>query len=57
MANRWKPDLTERDVTPESVYLNRRALLSGVAGLGLIGLAGLLFGDQALRGGLGRLLS
>jgi len=40
MAYRWKSDLTERDVTPQSVYLNRRALLAGVAGLGLAGVAG-----------------
>ena len=41
MANRWRPDLKDRDVTPEAVYLNRRSLIAGgVAGLGLAGLAG-----------------
>ena len=39
MANRWKSDLTEKDVTPESVYLNRRQLMTGVAaGIGLAGI-------------------
>ncbi|MAU50832.1 MAG: protein-methionine-sulfoxide reductase catalytic subunit MsrP [Roseovarius sp.] len=37
MANRWKNDLSARDVTPEPVWLNRRALLAGAAGLGLVG--------------------
>jgi sulfoxide reductase catalytic subunit YedY len=40
MANRWKTDLHDRDVTPESVYLNRRQLMAGVAGLGLVGAGG-----------------
>ncbi|MEM7076327.1 MAG: protein-methionine-sulfoxide reductase catalytic subunit MsrP [Pseudomonadota bacterium] len=36
MAKRWRNNLTERDVTDESVYLNRRALLAGsFAGAGL----------------------
>ena len=40
MAMRWKNTLTENDVTPESVYLNRRQLMAGSAaalGLGSIG--------------------
>ena len=37
MANRWKNDLSERDVTPETVYLNRRQMIAGAAGLGLVG--------------------
>jgi sulfoxide reductase catalytic subunit YedY len=37
MANRWTNTLTERDVTPEGVYLNRRQMIAGAAGLGLIG--------------------
>ena len=37
MANRWKTDLSERDVTPEAVYLNRRQMIAGAAGLGLAG--------------------
>jgi len=41
MANRWKNDLSERDVTPESVYMNRRTLIAGAAaGLGLVGAGG-----------------
>lgn len=43
MANRWKNTLTERDVTPEAAFLNRRQLIggvAGVAGLGLMGAAG-----------------
>ncbi|MFK7752519.1 MAG: protein-methionine-sulfoxide reductase catalytic subunit MsrP [Sedimentitalea sp.] len=40
MAHRWKPDLTQDDVTPESVFLNRRQLIvGGAAGLGLAGLS------------------
>lgn len=35
MAGRWKNTLSERDVTPEQVWLNRRALLGGMAGIGL----------------------
>ena len=41
MANRWTHDLTERDVTPEQVYLNRRQWMAGAAaGLGLAGIGG-----------------
>lgn len=41
MANRWKPNLTENEVTPEASFLNRRQLIAGAAaGAGLIGLAG-----------------
>ena len=36
MANRWKNDLKDKDVTPEALWLNRRALIAGAgAGLGL----------------------
>ena len=36
MAHRWRNTLTDKDVTDEAVYLNRRAVLAGgVAGLGL----------------------
>ncbi|WP_135507360.1 protein-methionine-sulfoxide reductase catalytic subunit MsrP [Roseovarius aestuariivivens] len=39
MAYRWKNDLTDRDVTDEAVYLNRRQLLAGAAaGVGLAGI-------------------
>ncbi len=37
MANRWKNDLRARDVTPEAVYLDRRQVIAGAAGLGLVG--------------------
>ncbi len=40
MANRWKNTLTDKDVTPESVYLNRRQIMAGAigaVGLGSIG--------------------
>lgn len=41
MAFRWKNDLTDRDVTDESAYLNRRQLMAGAAaGIGLAGLGG-----------------
>ncbi|MCJ7871273.1 protein-methionine-sulfoxide reductase catalytic subunit MsrP [Marinovum sp. 2_MG-2023] len=40
MAFRWKNTLTDNDVTPESVYLNRRQLMGGAAGLGLASIAG-----------------
>ncbi|WP_297771810.1 protein-methionine-sulfoxide reductase catalytic subunit MsrP [uncultured Roseovarius sp.] len=49
MANRWTNTLLERDVTPESIYLNRRQMIAGAAGLGLIGGAG---GAQAQDGAL-----
>ncbi|GAW34412.1 sulfoxide reductase catalytic subunit YedY precursor [Roseovarius sp. A-2] len=49
MANRWTNTLRERDVTPEGVYLNRRQMIAGAAGLGLIGGAG---GAQAQNGAL-----
>lgn len=41
MAHRWKNTLTEHDVTPEHVYMNRRQLITGAAaGLGLAGIGG-----------------
>lgn len=40
MARRWKTGLRECDVTPEAVYLNRRHLLTGLAGLAFAGSAG-----------------
>jgi sulfoxide reductase catalytic subunit YedY len=45
MAHRWKNDLTDNDVTPEHVFLNRRHLLAGAAAG--IGLAGIWAGGQA----------
>lgn len=35
MANRWKNTLTDRDVTDHSLFLNRRQIMAGAAGLGL----------------------
>ena len=40
MANRWKSDLTLADVTPLSAYMNRRQLIGGLAGAGLVSIAG-----------------
>ncbi|MEQ9258482.1 MAG: protein-methionine-sulfoxide reductase catalytic subunit MsrP [Roseovarius sp.] len=42
MAHRWKNTLTERDVTPEHLFLNRRQMIgasAGAAGLALAGMA------------------
>ena len=36
MAYRWKNSLTDKDVTPEGMWLNRRALIGGMAGAGLL---------------------
>lgn len=40
MAHRWKPDLTHADTTPYAAFLNRRQLIGGLAGLGLVSAAG-----------------
>lgn len=45
MAHRWKNDLTDNDVTPEHVFLNRRHLLAGAAAG--VALAGIGAGGQA----------
>ena len=39
MANRWTNDLTQSDITPEHIYMNRRQLMAGIAGVGMIGMA------------------
>ncbi len=39
MAKRWTNDLSHKDVTPESLYMNRRQIMAGLAGIGLAGLA------------------
>ncbi|MBU2983090.1 protein-methionine-sulfoxide reductase catalytic subunit MsrP [Lentibacter algarum] len=39
MAFRWRNTLKDSDVTEESVFLNRRQIMAGVAGLGLVGSA------------------
>ena len=38
MANRWVQNLTEKDITPESDFLNRRQVVKSLAGIGLAGL-------------------
>ncbi|EPX82406.1 Sulfite oxidase/related enzyme [Rubellimicrobium thermophilum DSM 16684] len=35
MARRWTNDLTQADVTPRAIWMNRRQILAGAAGLGL----------------------
>ena len=37
MACRWTNDLTQADVTPESLWLNRRQVIAGVLGAGALG--------------------
>ena len=39
MAKRWTNDLSHADVTPESLYMNRRQIMAGLAGLGLASVA------------------
>ena len=40
MANRWTNTLTRADVTPKGLFINRRQLIAGAAGLGAAGFAG-----------------
>jgi len=49
MAYRWKNDLTQADVTPKSMFLNRRQLMGGAAGLGLTAAAGSARAQVALE--------
>ena len=37
MANRWNNTFNRADITPESLWLNRRAVLAGMAGAGALG--------------------
>lgn len=37
MAFRWKNDLTHNDVTPKALWLNRRQIIAGAAGLSVAG--------------------
>ena len=37
MGHRWKSDLKQSEVTDEQVFVNRRHLLTGLAGIGLAG--------------------
>jgi methionine sulfoxide reductase catalytic subunit len=40
MANRWINTLTEKDVTPEGLFMNRRQIMGGaLAGIGLAGIS------------------
>ena len=41
MAHRWKSTLTHADVTPYDAFLNRRQLMGGALGLGLVSAAGM----------------
>ncbi len=49
MAFRWKNNLTHADVTPEPVWLNRRAVLAGLAGASALGGAGSVAAQDALE--------
>ena len=49
MAHRWKNDLTHADVTPKEVFLNRRQILAGTAGLGAIAAAGMVEAAEGLE--------
>lgn len=40
MAHRWTNDLTHDDVTPKSMWMNRRAVMAGLGGLGALSIAG-----------------
>lgn len=49
MAHRWKNTLTHADVTPEPLWLNRRAVLAGMAGAGALGGVGSVAAQEALE--------
>ncbi len=40
MAHRWKNTLTSADVTPKSIWMNRRSVLAGLAGAGALSSVG-----------------
>ena len=44
MANRWKQNLNEKDVTHEDLFFNRRRLIKNLAGAGITGI-GLISGS------------
>lgn len=49
MAHRWTNDLTQDDVTPEHLYMNRRQImLAAAAGVGLAGLGARANAEEAL---------
>jgi len=47
MASRWTNDLTRADVTPKGQWLNRRAVMAGLGGLGAAALTETLSGARA----------
>ncbi|WP_299284057.1 protein-methionine-sulfoxide reductase catalytic subunit MsrP [uncultured Tateyamaria sp.] len=47
MAHRWKNDLTRADATPYDAFMNRRQVMGGALGLGLIGAAGMARAQRA----------
>jgi len=49
MAHRWTNDLTHADVTPKEVFMNRRQILAGTAGLGAIAAAGMVEAAEGLE--------
>ncbi|MCF2871243.1 protein-methionine-sulfoxide reductase catalytic subunit MsrP [Octadecabacter sp. G9-8] len=49
MAHRWKNTFTHADVTPEPLWLNRRAILAGMAGAGALGGVGSVAAQEALE--------
>jgi sulfoxide reductase catalytic subunit YedY len=50
MAHRWTNTLTQSDVTPEAVFLNRRHMMAGLAaGVGLAGVGGAAHAADALE--------
>ena len=48
MAHRWTNDLSRADITPEHIYMNRRQIMAGLAGVGLAGIAGQAQASQGL---------
>ena len=48
MANRWTNTLTRADVTPKGLFMNRRQLIAGAAGLGVASVAGMARAQDAL---------
>jgi methionine sulfoxide reductase catalytic subunit len=48
MANRWTNTLTRADVTPKGLFMNRRQLIGGAAGLGVASVAGMARAQEEL---------
>ncbi|WP_373355218.1 protein-methionine-sulfoxide reductase catalytic subunit MsrP [Pseudoroseicyclus sp. CXY001] len=49
MAHRWTNDMTRADVTPKELWLNRRQIMAGTAGIGAAALAGRAAAQDALE--------